>query len=236
MKQRIWELDALRGVAILCVILVHLVFDLTYFLSLPLRLGPVFDAVQEYGGTVFVVLSGLCATLGSRSFRRGLIVFACGMLITVVTLVMARLGLAADDIIIWFGVLHLLGVCMMLYPLLKRLDSRVLALLCLVTVPLGYVLMQRRFAVTWLFPLGILSPSFSSGDYFPLLPYLGWFCLGVVLGRTLYREKRSLLPKVRAEAAPLRFLCWCGRHSLWIYLLHQPLLFGLTELLSAIRG
>ena len=61
---RIWELDALRGIAILCVILIHLVFDLTYFLRLPLELGAAFLLVQAYGGVVFVILSGLCATLG----------------------------------------------------------------------------------------------------------------------------------------------------------------------------
>ena len=120
-KSRIWELDALRGFCILWVIVVHLVFDLGTFLGVPLRLGPVFTAIQSYGGTVFVVLSGLCATLGHRSFRRGAVVFGCGMAITLVTLGMALLGLADRSIVIWFGVLHLLGVCMMLYPLLRRL-------------------------------------------------------------------------------------------------------------------
>ncbi len=229
---RIWELDALRGVAILCVIFIHLVFDLGYFLRLPMDLGPVFRAVRAYGGAVFVVLSGVCVTLGRRSFRRGLIVFGCGMGVTAVTAAMAALGMADSSIVIRFGVLHLLGLCMMSYPLWKRLPDGALALLGLVLVVGGYVLQQYRFPVDWLFPLGVMSPDFASGDYFPLLPHLGWFMLGAVLGRTAYAGRKSLLPRFPAEAAPVRFFRFCGRHSLWIYLGHQPLLYGLVWLLG----
>ena len=74
-KQRIWELDALRGLCILCVIVVHFLFDLQFFIGLDFTLPAWFQFIQQYGGILFVVLSGCCATLGSRSFRRGLIVF-----------------------------------------------------------------------------------------------------------------------------------------------------------------
>ena len=231
---RIWELDALRGIAILCVIVIHLVFDLTYFLRLPIDLGPVFKAVQDYGGAFFVVLSGVCVTLGRRSFRRGLIVFGCGLLITAVTVGMVALDMADKSIAIWFGVLHLLGVCMMSYPLWKRLPNGALAVLSILLVVGGYVLLLFRFPVDWLFPLGIMSPDFASGDYFPLLPHLGWFMLGVVVGRTAYAGRQSLLPKFPANAAPIRFFQFCGRHSLWIYLAHQPLLYGLVWVLGMV--
>ena len=234
-KSRIWELDALRGFCILWVIVVHLVFDLGTFLGVPLQLGPVFTAIQSYGGTVFVVLSGLCATLGHRSFRRGAVVFGCGMVITLVTLGMTRLGLADSSIVIWFGVLHLLGVCMMLYPLLRRLPTGVLAGLGAAMVLAGYWLLQRRFDVQWLFPLGVVSHTFQSSDYFPLLPHLGWFMLGVALGRTAYAGRTTRFPNAPAQAAPLRFLQACGRHSLWIYLVHQPLLYGLIWLIGLLR-
>lgn len=234
-KSRIWELDALRGFCILWVIAVHLVFDLGAFLGVPLRLGPVFTAIQSYGGTVFVVLSGLCATLGHRSFRRGAVVFGCGMAITLVTLGMTRLGLADSSIVIWFGVLHLLGMCMMLYPLLRRLPTGMLAGLGAAMVLAGYWLLQRRFDVQWLFPLGVVSHTFQSSDYFPLLPHLGWFMLGVALGRTAYAGRTTRFPNATAQAAPLRFLQACGRHSLWIYLAHQPLLYGLIWLIGLLR-
>ncbi len=125
-KPRIWELDALRGVCILCVIVVHFLFDLSFFGGLDLTLPAWYIFIQEYGGAIFVVLSGVCVTLGSKSVRRGLIVFACGMLITAVTYGMYRLGMSGADVVVKFGVLHLLGVCMLVYPAFKKLPPATL--------------------------------------------------------------------------------------------------------------
>ena len=231
-KERIWELDAIRGFCILCVIVVHFLYDLQYFLRLPLALPSAYLFIQDNGGVLFILISGACATLGSRSFRRGLIVFGCGLVITAVTLGMIQLGLADRTIAIHFGILHLLGASMMLYPLLRRLPTGALAALGAVLVLAGYWLLARRFATEWLFIFGVRSVHYVAGDYFPLLPYFGWFCLGVVLGRTVYRDKRTRFPRAPVDAAPIRFLSLCGRHSLLIYLAHQPLLYGLILLLS----
>lgn len=234
-NSRIWELDALRGLSILCVIVIHLLFDLSYFAGLSIHASGALLFVQQYGGVVFVALSGLCATLGRRSFRRGALVFACGLGVTAVTLGMVRLGMADQTVVIRFGVLHLLGVCMMLWPLLRRLPVWAMAALGAVLTVLGYWLMGVHVEPAWLFPLGLKTADFYSADYFPLLPHLGWFLLGAVLGRTVYREKRTRLPRFPSEAAPVRLLRWCGRRSLWIYLLHQPLLYVWMELLRLWR-
>lgn len=229
-RERIWELDALRGLCIVCVIFVHFMFDLVYFLGKQVDFPPLYTFIQQYGGAIFVVLSGCCATLGSRSFRRGVLVFGCGMLITLVTFGMYRMGMAASDVVVKFGVLHLLGVCMMLYPLLKKLPTTALSVLAAAIVAIGYAIQGMRFSVRWLFPLGFVYPGFTSSDFFPLLPQLGWFLLGIVIGRTLYHEKRTLLPGTAQDFFLFRFFQWCGRQSLWIYLLHQPVVYGLIEL------
>lgn len=225
-KERIWELDAFRGLCILCVIIIHAVFDLRYFAGLNFQLHPIFQFVMDYGGVLFVILSGICVTLGSRSVKRGIIVLACGMVITGVTEAMIALEMADGSVRILFGVLHLLGACMLLYPLYKRLPVPVIAVLGAVIVILGYWFRTITVTSGWLFPLGLCAPGFSAGDYFPLFPHLGWFMLDTVLGRTVYRQRRSLLPKFPADARPIRFLSACGRHSLWIYLLHQPVVYG----------
>lgn len=234
--ERIWELDALRGLCILCVIFIHFLFDLNYFLGLKLALPAWYLFLQQYGGIIFVVLSGACATLGTRSFRRGAIVFGCGMLITLVTFGMYRLAFVASDVVVRFGVLHLLGVCMMLYPVFRRLPTAQLISCGIVLICGGYlitgVIVQARF----LFPLGLVYEGFASGDYFPLLPHLGWFLLGVGLGRLLYAEKRTRLPGSFQKTGLARALCWCGRSSLFIYLLHQPLVYGILMLILALRG
>ena len=205
-------------------------FDLVYFLGKQVDFPPLYTFIQQYGGAIFVVLSGCCATLGSRSFRRGVLVFGCGMLITLVTFGMYRMGMAASDVVVKFGVLHLLGVCMMLYPLLKKLPTTALSVLAAAIVAIGYAIQGMRFSVRWLFPLGFVYPGFTSSDFFPLLPQLGWFLLGIVIGRTLYHEKRTLLPGTAQDFFLFRFFQWCGRQSLWIYLLHQPVVYGLIEL------
>ena len=233
-KQRIWELDALRGLCILCVIVVHFLFDLQYFIGLELTLPGWFLFVQQYGGVIFVILSGCCATLGTRSFRSGVIVFGAGMLISLVTAGMYGLGLADRTVIVWFGVLHLLGLSMMLYPVLKKLPSVPMAVLALVIILTGYAITGTVVETHLLFPFGLVYHGFYSSDYFPIFPQLGWFLLGVVLGRTVYAGKQTLLPGRAQDFFLLRFLRWCGRQSLFIYLLHQPLLYGVLELLAAL--
>jgi len=237
-KSRIWELDAIRGFCILCVIVIHFIFDLQYFAGLDLQLPALYLFIQNNGGVLFILVSGICATLGSRSFRRGIIVFCSGLLISCVIYGMIALNMAGSDAKILFGILHFLGFAMMIYPLLKKLPTVFLALTGAIMIVAGYILLQRVFDTPgylhWLFVFGIRYPGFAAGDYFPLLPYLGWFMEGIVLGRTLYKEKKSLLPSVNANFAPLRFFRFCGRHSLLIYLVHQPVCYGLLMLAAAV--
>lgn len=235
-KPRIWELDALRGVCILCVIVVHFLFDLSFFGGLDLTLPAWYVFIQEYGGAIFVVLSGVCVTLGSKSVRRGLIVFACGMLITAVTYGMYRLGMSGADVVVKFGVLHLLGVCMLVYPAFKKLPPAALALLGLAIAITGYAIRGVVVPQHWLFPLGLTYEGFTSSDYFPLFPQLGYFLIGAAIGKTAYREKRTFLPGAFQKTGIARFFCWCGRQSLFIYLLHQPIVYGLLEFVLLLRG
>ena len=240
-KNRIWELDALRGICILGMMVVHFVFDLNEFAGLGLTMPGWFNFCQRYGHILFILISGICATLASRSFRRGVIVFCAGLLVTGVTLFMVCVLKFNRSLSIFFGILHLLGICMMLVPLFKKLPVWTLAVLGAGFVALG-VWLAALEPVAVSFPsaqglllgaIGIRTTGFYSGDYFPVFPNLGWFLLGAVLGRTVYRRRESLLPKVNADFFLLRFFRFCGRHSLWIYLLHQPVLAGLTMLLAA---
>ena len=233
MKNRIWELDAFRGLCVLGMILVHFIFDLTRLYGIvPWEMPALFGLLQNWGGVLFLLLSGICATLGSRSIRRGLIVFGCGMVCTLATAGMYWTGMAGRYIIVRFGVLHCLGLCMILWAAFKKLSTWALAALGAAIVLLGLRFQGIAVESAWLFPLGLVHNGFSSSDFFPLLPYLGFFLLGAVLGRTLYRHKQSLLPQIDPQAPPLRFLRCFGRHSLLIYLLHQPILNAICVLLT----
>lgn len=230
--ERIWELDALRGLCIVGMVVVHFLFDLSYFGGKTLSLPPIYQFVKQYGGILFLLISGVCVTLGRHSARRGLIVLGAGLLISAVTVGMWRLGMADRSILILFGVLHLLGVSMLLYPLFRRLPVWATALVALAIIALGFWFSTLRVESALLMPLGLRTAGLSTSDYFPLFPHFGFFLLGSVIGRTVYREKKTRLPRVNAQCAPIRFFSFCGRQSLFIYLLHQPVLYALTMLLT----
>ena len=221
MTKRFWELDALRGICILGMVGIHLLYDLGVTLPFPIQL------MQDWGGCVFLLLSGICVTLGHHPIRRGLVVLGCGLLCTLVTWTMYALDLAPSHMIIWFGVLHCLGLCMLLWPLFQKQGSRILLLLAGIFLALGFYFETLLLPIRFLIPLGLQFPGFASGDYFPMLPNLGFFLLGAIAGRRLYAKKQSLFPQLRGN----RFLCFCGKHSLMIYLLHQPILYGILWLI-----
>lgn len=238
MKKRIWELDVFRGICILGVIAVHFVYDMVELYGLvKWDYPPAFTFIRDWGGVLFLILSGICVTLGSHSIRRGLIVFGCALVVTAVTVAMYLLDLANISIIIYFGVLHCLGICMLLWPLFRRLPWWVL-------LPIGAVLIALGFWLRtlppvehyWLMAVGLPWRGFVSSDYFPLLPYLGFFLAGAVLGKTVYRRKESLLPYVNTNNIFIRFFSFCGKQSLWLYLLHQPLLSGIFYLILIVKS
>ena len=233
MKKRIWELDAFRGICVIGMVIVHLVFDLSVLYRIVNWQAPNwFNFVQNWGGVLFLLISGISATLGRHSVKRGALVFGCGMLITAVTVGMYLLGMANRGIIIYFGVLQCLGICMILWPLFRKLPWWALTVIGISMVVFGLWLdKQPPVDCYWLMPFGLPWPTFYTSDYFPLFPNLGFFLLGAALGRTLYRQKQTLLPQVDAKMPLLAFLQWCGKYSLFIYLLHQPILSGVCTLL-----
>lgn len=233
MKKRIWELDVLRGILILCMVAVHFIYDLVYLYEfVRINDGGLFVFLTQWGGIFFFLLSGICVTLGSRPVRRGLVVFSCGMVCTAVTLGMYLLGLQDRGIIIYFGVLHCLGICMLLWPLMKKLPVWALAAVSAVGIVVGLCLQDRVLVdFPWLMPLGVLFPGFITSDYYPVFPYLGFFLAGAVLGRTVYRKQQTLFPKADPQHPMLRFFIFWGKWSLPIYLLHQPLITAIMELL-----
>lgn len=232
MKKRIWELDALRGFLLLGMIGIHLIYDLVDLYGiLPWNLPHWYELFKNNYGASFLVLSGISATLGRHPVKRGIQVFCSGFLCTAATYGMYVLGAADKGIIIYFGVLHCLGLCMILWAAAGKLPTPVLAVLGFLFWAVGIYLRGCAFPFPWLTFVGFAPYGFVSSDYFPLLPNFGYFLLGAALGRKLYPSRQSLLPE-STEIFPA--LQWLGRHSLLIYLLHQPILAGLCALILTI--
>lgn len=233
-KHRIWELDAFRGICILGMVFVHLMYDLAELYGIIDWEYPLwFDIMKNWGGVLFVLLSGICATLGRRSVRRGLFVLAGGLIVSAVTWGMYKFFHFHKSIIIYFGVLHCLGSCMILWWLCKRLPTWILGLLGSAMVAAGLYLgtIYPADNLYWIW-LGVIPRGFMTSDFFPLLPNLGYFLLGAVIGRMLYRKKETLFPRANPKNFLIVALSFLGRHSLEVYLLHQPILAGICMLLQ----
>lgn len=227
---RIWELDALRGFMILCVIAVHTLFDLEGIVNINYPAFYIF--IRENGGILFILLSGICATLGTKTFKRGLIVFGAGMLITAVTYGLSCFGMFSEQMIISFGILHMLGFCMIIWPLVRKLPMWSICIIGILIVILGFAIEGKTSEIPFSYIVGIPSYYYAAGDYFPLVPYTGWFFIGAFAGSLLYRKKQSLFPKAPKDFFLIRFLRYCGVYSLYIYLIHQPIAFGIISLIS----
>ena len=229
-KNRIWELDFIKGVAIILVVIIHAVVYINDYSSLYIAFTPFTWFVKRRMGVIFVLVSGICTALSTKNtFKRGLVVFGCGMLISVLRLILYKQTGNPYDLSFW-GVLHLIGLCMMLYPLMKRFPNALLGILAVAIIVYGYYLNELEFTTNpYLFPLGLTTLNFDEWDWFPVFPHLGWFMLGVFLRNTLYKSSKSLIPALSENVPGISFFCWCGRKSLWIFMLHQPICFVIAR-------
>lgn len=240
--ERLWEIDALRGVAILMMVVYHLLWDLASLggYDITLRSG-FWSWWQVVTASLFTGLVGLSLTLSysrerqtrptgslwSKYVIRGLTVFTWGLVIGAVTYLALGTGYYVR-----FGILHLIGLSIILaYPFLR---FRWLNLaLGVVLIALGPVIQGLRLGLPW---LEWIAPTPGSGvDYAPLIPWFGRVLIGIFLGNMLYPggRRRFSLPDLGHNALimPLRLM---GENSLLIYLIHQPILLATLALLGVI--
>ena len=214
--RRVILADEWRGLVLLLMVFYHGCYDLVALFGVPLSwfytgLGHTF---QQFICISFILISGLCCRFSRSNLKRGAVAFGLAMALTLGTLI------ATPQVAIWFGVLHLLGVSMMLYPLLRPALDRLPRDVGL--GPWRAALPAALYQIPWLAWLGFPGPGFSSGDYFPLIPWLLLFLAGSFLGR---RAQAGDLPNF-CYRSHLPWLAAVGRASIWIYMLHQPVLYG----------
>jgi uncharacterized membrane protein len=168
--------------------------------------------------------------LTRSNVRRGLRLLAVSLAVTAATYIFD------PSSVIFFGVLQCLAFSMLIYgAALEKTGPVSCAAWGAFVIGLGAALpaLKQALAVRfdWLLPFGIHSPSYSAFDYFPLIPWFGIFLVGAALGKSLYASKRSLLP----WRLPRTFVNAAGRHSLIIYIVHQPVIMGVLYVLGGVR-
>lgn len=239
-EKRFWEIDFLRGIAIIMMIIFHFLYDLVYFGGYGFDIWSGFWLFfARTTALIFIFLVGISLTLSySRATRakltkrrrinlplkyikRGLRIFGYGLLITAATFLFLENG------VIVFGILHFIGVAIILaYPLIRYSYSNLV--LGIVFIAAGFYLSSFTLNFSWLLWLGLKQAGFYTLDYFPIFPWLGVVLIGLFAGNILYKDyKRRFRIREIGSLQVIKQLCYIGRHSLLIYLIHQPVLIAL---------
>ena len=234
-------MDAARGVAIIMMIVYHSTYDLDTLGGYEIQsTSGNWALFADVTAGLFLFLVGVSLAIsrartpltGWRLFgkylARGLRILAYGVVLTVVFLVLG-IGIVA------FGILHLIGVSIILaYPFL-RLRFTNLVLGALIFAAGQYVLAQDLYSQSfWLLPFGIVPEGVIMPDYRPLLPWFGVVLIGLFFGNVVYGDGRR--PAISEDKAPVlaRPLLPLGRNSLLIYLVHQPIIIALLAVLGVV--
>ncbi len=232
-QERFWELDFVRGIAIFCMMLFHCIYQ-WYFVFEVIDIDVNFFYYFPKLAAVFFILLGISLYIGvERKFyknfkdilKRSLLIFSCGMLITGSTL------LAKTGFYIYFGVLHCHGVSTLLSYFFSKCNKWLVLLVSIILISLNSFLPIGHSPWTYCLFSSDLPASFGSTfDYFPLIPNLGYALLGIFLGKQFYTNGNRQFNICKAGVFA-NFFVYMGRRTLWIYLIHVPILFFLNDVI-----
>jgi len=227
--------DALRGTAVLLMVIYHFSFDLNYFKQVHFDFyhDPFWLGFRTLIVSLFLLLVGVSLHLATRfgldrrRYLRRLALLACCAL-----LVSLGSYLVFPASMIYFGILHfiffasLLGLVMLRFYWINLIAG-------LGLIMLGWRFQHPLFDLPALQWIGLMTHKPITEDYVPLLPWFGVVMIGLFLGRKFFNG--SWVPVGRWQGRWQQALMLGGRHSLLIYMIHQPLLFGLLYLLIELR-
>lgn len=236
---RYGEIDFARGIAILMMIVFHTVFDLYFFGIVPFSVSTGFWRLFAISTAfLFVFLVGVSLSVSAANaekklsrrnfvlkfFLRGFMIFSLGLAITVVTWLYLGNGF------IIFGILHLIGISIILSVFFLRYS--LINLISGIAIIISGIFIQFYNGPVWLLWAGIHPESFYSVDYTPLLPWFGVVLIGIYFGKKVYPGgKRASSPGL-LQYFDNNAISFLGRHSLLIYILHQPVIIVVIWLIA----
>ncbi len=236
-KGRIDAIDIARGMALIAMAIYHFTWDLEFF-------GYVPPAMTAVGGwklfarciaSSFLFLVGVSLFLGHAKgirwrgyWRRLAMVAGAALAISLVTY------LAVPDSFIFFGILHQIALASVLGLAFLRLPAMVTLIAAAAVIAAPHYLRSTFFDDPWWWWTGLSENRPRSNDYVPVFPWFGAVLIGIAAAKIA--ERTGLLAKLAALRTPrwTRPLIFGGRHSLAVYLIHQPVLIGWVWLFSQV--
>jgi uncharacterized membrane protein len=232
-RQRFQPVDILRGLAIAMMVAYHFSYDLDYFglASFDFYEGRFWRSARTFILGMFLLLVGVSLVIATRNginrhafLRRLAVLVLCAVLISVATYFVFA------ERMILFGVLHFIALASILGLLFIRLFW-LNAVLGVAAILSGVYYSNPVFDQPLLQWVGLMTFRPGTEDYVPLLPWFGVVLLGIFLGRLLFASQvLSTALNWQGRRFPARLLALAGRHSLLIYMLHQPVLLGILWL------
>ena len=226
---RIRAIDALRGAAICMMIVYHAAFDLNWFhiISADFNHDRFWLSFRDLIVSSFLLLVGVSLVLASRAgispkrfWNRIALVGACAILVTVGSYV------TFPKTFITFGILHCIVVSSILgWPLVRF--PRAALMVGIVVIVAGVAIGLPLFDLPLLNWVGLMTHKPATEDYVPLLPWFGVVLVGISIGWWLLERRMRDLRQI-SRASP-KWLTWVGRHSLLVYMIHQPIMMGLLR-------
>ncbi len=233
-------IDSIRGFAIINMIAFHALYDIFQIYGDGILFSnAIFTVWERFICISFIVISGMSFNFSSHTVRNGIVVSMCGFLVTAVTVI------AMPSQPIWFGILNLLGISMLISSALKDFIRAIPAFYGIVAsfvifavsygIPRGYIgflgvpffeLPEALYQFKYLSFLGLKSYDFISYDYFPVIPWFFMYATGIFLWRIIKEKQWDEFFYLKIPVLNV-----IGKHSLIIYLLHQPILMLITMII-----
>lgn len=209
-------------------IIYHLIFDLNFFLNANIDpLSGIWLIIGRISATLFILLAGMVTasisihnnqkTARKKNLSRAGKILCASLVVSIATYYFS------PENTVYLGILHFLGLAILISTLLNK-TAAINGILALIFFASGTLLFRLEMPQFIGILLGNPPENFSSFDYFPLLPWLGIYYLGMIIEQYRSRSKKYYCNTESAIFTPARVI---GRYSLPVYLLHQPLLIGI---------